>query len=135
MTLLNTYLLENYKSIFRWGTHDCMTFVNGWVFRLRGKGFYDPELFPYRTERSAAAAYRRYCAHMGYETFEDFFDVEFLRVDYVPPDGAIVARRLSEDSATGSRMGLMSGRNVAFVGDENLLFLPHDLETDRSWIV
>lgn len=131
---LNAYLLMNAKSVFRWGTHDCMTFVNGWVYHLNGVGFYDPELFPYRTERSAAVAYRSYCRHYGYESFEDYFDKIFTRVDHVPPDGSVIARRVSDESATGSRMGIMSGRFVVFVGEEGLQMDLFDRETDRAWI-
>lgn len=132
---LEQYLSAFHGSRFQWGTHDCMTFVNGWVFAVTGSGFYDPELFPYRTERAAAVAYRNYCRHYGYESFEAYFDVAFERVLHVPGDGAIVARRLSEESATGSRMGIMTGRSVAFVGTENLTLLPYDPNLDRGWTI
>lgn len=110
-----------------------MTFTNGWAFELTGQGYYDPEMFPYRTERAAKVAFARYCAHMGYENLDQYFDKIFQRMSCVPPNGAIVARRLSEETATGSKMGIMSGSNVAFVGTDSLSFSPFDPKLDRAW--
>ena len=112
-----------------------MTFVNGWVFHARGSGFYDPEMIPYRTELAAARSYRDYCRHYGVDSFEELFDKEFERVSHVPPDGAIIARRVDAEHATGSRMGIMTGRSVAFVGEERLTLLPYDATTDTGWVI
>lgn len=132
---LNEYLTAHYRRPFRWGTHDCMTFVNEWVSHVRGSGFYEPSLFPYVSERGAALAYRDYCRHYGFPSFESYFDKIFLRVDYLPPDGSVVARRVSAESATGSRMGILTGRSVAFVTPEGLAMLPYDETTDSGWMV
>lgn len=56
---LSEYLKIRKNMPFKWGEHDCLTFVSGAVAAITGYNFYD-EYLPYDSEETAAEMLREY---------------------------------------------------------------------------
>lgn len=69
----------------------------------------------------------------GQDNIEDCFDAHMTRVDGFPPFGAVVMSSSVGRWITGKALGICCGAKSAFVGDQDVVYLPTS-KIDGAWI-
>lgn len=120
---------------FAWGSHDCITFANNAAIAQTGKGFADEFIGRHKTARGAYLAYQRFLRKSGYGDLIEGFDDRLSRVKTsYPPRGCIIASpSKKDDDVLPWIFGVSVGRDLAFVGENKLVYYPQSSSMIYWW--
>ena len=120
---LNNYLHEVSGTTFQWGVHDCFTFTNGAFKAMYGKGWADDWSGRYLRD-GVPLGPRNLKKEFGWNTMEEGLDTKLARLGPYPPRGALVTTAHAKRWVTGSALGVCVGDRCAFLGYNELIYLP-----------
>lgn len=129
---LNAYIRSVDSQPFEWGKHDCLTFTNGAYKAMYGEGWADDWLNRYM-KGSTTLKRDELRKEFGFSSFTPAVDEKLLRINYIPPLGALVTTKKTRKWAIGVAMGICTGAKAAFLSEKGLVYLPLDY-IHQSWI-
>ena len=120
---------------FTWGEHDCVTFANNAAIAQTGVGFADEFIGKHTSARGALVAYKRFLKVSGYKDLIEGFDDRLHRLKTnFPPRGAIIASPAKkDDNVMPWVFGVCLGRDLAFVGEDKLVYYPPEISMMYWW--
>jgi hypothetical protein len=129
---LNEYLKSVRHLPFQWGVHDCLTFSNAAFKSIHGYGWADDWLGRYMKDGKPLRRLET-IKEFGFREFDDAIDERLERCKGVPPLGAIVTTKQSEQWLTGVALGICTGTRAVFISRKNMLSFSLDA-IDKSWV-
>lgn len=133
---LNAYLRSVKDKPFTWGLHDCLTFTNDAWQNMYGHGWADEWIGSYMQGNKliTKSELRKELWRLhGADTLEGAIDTRWVRVDGVPPLGALVTTKKARKWITGVAMGVCTGTKAAFLDKVGVIYLPLD-DIDQAWV-
>lgn len=129
---LPPYLKRVKDEPFRWGYHDCLIFTNQAFREMYGEGWADDWLGRYIRD-GIPLKRAELQEEFGYHTFTKAVDDRLIRINGVPPRGALVATKKAKRWAIGNALGISVGVKAAFVSKHGLVYHPIDT-IDKAWV-
>ncbi len=129
---LNSYLRQVSHVPFEWGKHDCLTFTNDAFRAMYGIGWADDWIGRYMIDGRVMRR-RELISEFGMSDFTKAVDQKLIRVEHVPPLGALVTTKQVQRWITGVAMGICTGTKGVFLSKTGVLYLPLDA-IEQAWI-
>ena len=129
---LNAYIKTVRGDEFVWGQHDCLTFTNDAFKAMYGAGWADDWLGRYM-DGTRILGRNELKTEFGFGEFGKAVDTKLMKINHVPPLGALVTTKKARKWVTGVAMGICTGSKVAFLDKVGVIYLPID-DIDQAWI-
>lgn len=128
---LREYIATQRGKSFALGDHDCFTFTNGAWRAMHGSGYADGIIGKYAG--LGPSGFRKLLdENFGAPDLIDALNLNLVRVDGIPPRGALVVQ-YNGRWLTRHALGIAMGVTAAFLSEDDVLFLDID-KIDGAWV-
>ena len=128
---LRQYLATQRGKSFALGEHDCFTFTNEAWRAMHGAGYADGIIGKY-ADLGPSGFRKLLNENFGAPDLIDALDLNLVRVDGVPPRGALVVQ-YNGRWLTRHALGIACGTVAAFLSDDDVLFIDID-KINGAWV-
>lgn len=130
---LNEYIRAMRDVPFQWHVNDCFTFTNNAFRAMYGIGWADDWVDRYK--RNGLYMKRdELRKEFNAQTLQEAIDGKLVRINRIPPKGALVTTNRTKRWVIGEALGISVGSNAIFLDKSGVNSLPIEYITN-AWVM